>query len=88
MSTNPNYALLLQQIAQETNPVIRAQLIAQCYVFNEPLTEEEASLFDYVQGDYIDKNPGIVGNSFSSYVGVYINNEGEYSGEYYFAANT
>jgi hypothetical protein len=82
MTTNPNYALLLQQIAQETDPVIKQQLIDQCYVFNEPLTSEEAALFDYCEPGYIDKNPGIVGNSFASYVGVYINQQGEYSGIY------
>jgi hypothetical protein len=82
MTTNPNYALLLQQIAQETNPTIKAELIAQCSVINEPLTEEEIALFDYFEPDYIDKNPGIIGNSFSSYVGVYISQEGEYTGDY------
>jgi hypothetical protein len=69
--TKPNYALLLNQIAQETNPIIKQQLIEQCYVFTEELTEEEIELFGYVQDDYIENNPGLVGNNLKSYVGVY-----------------
>lgn len=80
MTTNPNYAVLLQQIAQETDPIIRQQLIDQCYVFNVPLTEAEKDLFNYCSSGYIDKNPGIVGNSFASYVGVYVSDQGEFTG--------
>lgn len=80
--TKPNYALLLQQIAQETDPVIKQQLINQCYQFTEPLTDDEIALFDYCLPGYIENNPGIAGNAFSSYIGVYINQEGEYSGVY------
>jgi hypothetical protein len=69
--TKPNYALLLSQIAQETNPVVKQQLIEQCYVFTEELTEEEIELFAYVQDGYIENNPGLVGNNLKSYVGIY-----------------
>lgn len=80
--TNPNYALLLQQIAQEEDPVVKQQLIDQCYQFNDQLTEEEAVLFDYCIPGYIDKNPGYTNNKYSSYIGVYINQDGEYTGVY------
>lgn len=79
---NPNYAELFEQIRLETNPVIREQLIEQAYQFNEPLTPEEAQFFDYLIPGYVQNNPGGVGNSFRSYVGVYINQEGEYTGNY------
>jgi hypothetical protein len=77
---NPDYETLLQAAAAETDPVLKQQLLDQAFVFNEILTPEDIQLFSYVQDGYIDNNPGIVGNSFSSYVGIYINNEGEDTG--------
>jgi hypothetical protein len=74
---NPNYASLLAQIAAETDPVIKASLIAQTYVFNTALTESEQELFEYTTFDYIEDNPGVVGNSLNSYVGKYYNDNGE-----------
>ena len=105
---NPDYATLLALIAAETDPTIKAQLEAQCYVFTEELTPEEIELFEYCAFDYIENNPGYIagagdiateagiymeagyaldgyveiiaaeGNSgFSSFVGVYYNNNGE-----------
>lgn len=74
---NPNYASLLAQIAVETDPVIKASLIAQTYVFNTALTESEQELFEYTTFDYIEDNPGVVGNSLNSYVGKYYNDNGE-----------
>jgi len=82
MTTNPDYATLLGQIAAETDPLIKQQLIEQCSVINEILTEEEIELFNYIESNYIEDNPGERGNSFSSYVGIYINQEGEYTGDY------
>jgi hypothetical protein len=73
--SNPDYATLLKQIAEETDPVLKQQLIEQCYVFNEPLTEEEKSLFDYVDNGYVKDNPGY-NNEFKSYVGTYYDEEG------------
>jgi hypothetical protein len=73
----PNYASLLAQIAAETDPAIKANLVAQCYVFPEALTEEEKQLFEYCNTDYIESNPGIVGNALASYVGKYYNDQGE-----------
>ena len=78
---NPNYASLLAQIAAETDANAKQALIAQCYIFNEPLTDAEKELFNYTTSDYIENNPGIAGNSFASYVGIYISDTGELSGE-------
>lgn len=72
----PNYAELLSQIAIETDPVIKAALISQCYVFTEELTAEEKQLFNYCNDGYILYNPGLVGNSIKSYVGTYYNEDG------------
>lgn len=80
----PNYEVLLQQIAQETDPIIKAQLKAECYVFTEELTDYEKNLFNYVSVDYLQNNPDsntyiidpnnypFIDNKKSpSYVGVY-----------------
>lgn len=80
----PNYELLLNQIANETDPVIKQELKDQCYVFEEELTDYEKNLFNYIQDGYIEKNPDkdsyiidplhypFVENKKSpSYVGVY-----------------
>ena len=67
---NPDIAGLLQQAAAETDPVIKEQLIARAYAVTSPLTEEEKSLFGYLQNDYIENNPGLVGNRQTSYVGT------------------
>lgn len=60
---NPNYALLLAQIAAETDPVAKAALIAQCYVFEETPTLEEQELFEYCAFDYVENNPGYIEGS-------------------------
>jgi hypothetical protein len=57
---NPNYAVLLAQIAAETDPVAKAALIAQCYVFEDTPTLEEQELFEYCAFDYVENNPGYV----------------------------
>ena len=67
---NPDIAGLLQQAAAETDPVIKAQLTARAYAVTAPLSEEEKSLFGYLQNDYIENNPGLVGNRQTSYVGI------------------
>ena len=79
---NPLYSEGLTTINVEEDPVIKVLLTAEIYQFLVELTPEETALFDYCEPGYIDKNPGIVGNSFASYVGVYINQQGEYSGIY------
>lgn len=85
----PNYAALLAQIAQETDPTIKQQLIDACYKFGPVdglaegetaadyvLTESEKELFDYCAKDYIENNPGVADSTFSSYIGVYYDDEG------------
>jgi len=67
---NPDIAGLLQQAAEETDPVRKAQLTAQAYAVTAPLTEEEKSLYSYLQQGYIENNPGLVGNRQTSYVGI------------------
>lgn len=82
MSENPDYVQLFSQLENETDPIIRDQILTQIYQFNQPINEDVAQLFSYMYDDYVENNPGIQGNSFSSYVGVYINQQGEYSGIY------
>lgn len=67
---NPDIAGLLQQAAAETDPVRKAQLTSRAYAVTAPLTDEEKSLFGYLQDDYIENNPGLVGNRQTSYVGI------------------
>ena len=67
---NPDIAALLQQAAAETDPVLKAQLTARAYAVTAPLTDEEKSLFSYLQNGYIENNPGLVGNRQTSYVGT------------------
>lgn len=78
--TNPDYATLLAQIAATSDPIRKAALIAECYVFNETPTAEEITLFEYVAEGYIEDNPGDIDDVYSSYVGVYINQDEEYTG--------
>lgn len=78
---NPDYEALLRAAAAEDNPVLKQELLDQAFVFEEILEEEEIVLFDYVEEEYVENNPGIVGNSYSSYVGVYINQNGEATGD-------
>jgi|TARA_B110000503_G_C7136057_1_gene408845 hypothetical protein len=67
---NPDYASLLAQIAAETDPVIKAQLEAQCYVFADSLTDAERELFEFAAFDYIEDNPGYVDGAFTP--GLYV----------------
>jgi hypothetical protein len=67
---NPDYASLLTQIAAETDPVIKAQLEAQCYVFADSLTDAERELFEFAAFDYIEDNPGYVDGAFTP--GLYV----------------
>ncbi len=79
---NPLYAEGLTTIQQEEDAEVKALLVSEVYQFLFDLTPEERSVFSYMEPDYVENDPGIVGNAFSSYVGVYISQEGEYSGEY------
>lgn len=79
---NPLYEKGLQLIKKETDENVVASLKKEIYTFVRELTPEENNVFNYIEDGYVADNPGIVGNSFSSYVGVYINQQGEYSGVY------
>jgi len=68
---NPDYATLLPLIAAETDPVIKQQLIDQCYQFLFPLTDAERELFEYCNFDYVEDTPGYVNaNASLPYVEV------------------
>lgn len=73
--SNPDYATLLPQIAAETDPVARAALEEQAYVFNTPLTAEELALFDYLEEGYVSDVDEDY-DFFTSYVGNDYNAEG------------
>ena len=76
---NPLYREGLAVLAGETNLTVKEALSAEIFQFLVTLTPEERDVFNYVADDYIENNPGIVGNAFASYVGIYINQQGEYS---------
>jgi hypothetical protein len=54
-------------------------------VFETTPTTSEQNLFNYVESDYVEDNPGNTDDSssadsstlFSAYTGVYFNNDGE-----------
>lgn len=76
---NPNYLKIAERIKAETDPSVKEQLISSLYVFEEELTEEEKSLFGYWSRGYIQDDPGIVNNRFTSYVGDYFDESGNTS---------
>ena len=74
---NPNYASLLAQIAAESDSTAKQALIDQCYVFETTPNASEQNLFNYVQTNSVEPNPGTADDSsFSGYVGVYYNDAG------------
>tara|TARA_B100000029_G_scaffold326553_1_gene319001 strand:+ start:936 stop:1169 length:234 start_codon:yes stop_codon:yes gene_type:complete len=73
---NPDYATLLASIASATGDA-RTALEAQCYVFNEALTDTEKNLFNYVFDDYLTFNPGTESGTYKSFVGIYFNDSGD-----------
>ena len=54
-----------------------AELDSSGFTFLTQPTKEDTERFEYVAFDYIEKNPGIVGNSFQSYIGSYYNDNGD-----------
>lgn len=72
LMANPDYATLLAQIASESDATAKAALIAQCYVFLEPLTETEEQLFDYLAKGYYEDTAGTT----TSYIGTYYAEDG------------
>ena len=75
--TNPDYIAIAELLKTETDATVRQTLLDQLFVFNEELTEAEKNLFNYIEDTYIENNPGDVNSVFSSYVGVYFNDEGQ-----------
>ena len=73
---NPDYATLLSQIAAASGDA-KTALELQCFVFEEPLTDTEKNLFNYVSDEYFLFNPGTDSGTFKSYVGVYFNDSGD-----------
>ena len=69
LMANPDYATLLGQIAAETDSDQKQILINKCYVFLEPLTQDEEDLFAYSVRDYFADNPD---DNLKSFVGVYL----------------
>ena len=56
-----------------------AVLDSSGYSFTTVPTKAETERFEYVAFDYIEKNPGIVGNAYKSYIGIYFSDTGERS---------
>jgi hypothetical protein len=54
-----------------------AQLDTSGLTFTSQPTKAETERFEYAAFDYFEKNPGIVGNSFKSYIGIYYNDIGD-----------
>ena len=73
---NPDYATLLASIAAASGAA-KTALEAQCYVFEEPLTDTEKNLFNYVFDDYLTFNPGTESGTYKSFVGIYFNDSGD-----------
>ena len=73
---NPDYATLLPLIAAASGAA-KTALEAQCYVFDEALTDTEKNLFNYVSDGYFLFNPGTDSGTFKSFVGVYFNDSGD-----------
>lgn len=74
---NPAYEDLLALVPLEANTAIQTLLTDHIYTFSTTPGQGEIDLFGYVNPGYILNNPGIQGNQYSSYVGVYFSDEGE-----------
>jgi hypothetical protein len=56
-----------------------AELDSSGFTFTTQPTKDETERFEYVAFDYLEKNPGIVGNAYKSFIGVYFSDTGERS---------
>lgn len=56
-----------------------AELDASGYTFTSVPTKAETERFEYVAFEYIADNPGLRGNKYDSYIGVYFSDTGERS---------
>jgi len=78
---NPDYRTGIEVLNGETNEIVVDLLKSEVYQFIQDLTDEERDAFNYLNSGYIANNPGIQGNSYKSYVGVYIDDNGERTDE-------
>lgn len=56
-----------------------AELDSSGYTFTSAPTKSETERFEYVAFDYLEYNPGLKGNKYDSYIGVYFSDTGERS---------
>jgi len=56
-----------------------AQLDATGFSFTSLPTKQQTARFEYVVFDYIKDNPGLRGNTYSSYVGKHYDDDGTQS---------
>ena len=54
-----------------------AILDASGLTFTSQPTKAETERFEYAAFGYFDQNPGIVGNTYKSYIGIYYSDEGD-----------
>lgn len=66
--------LLVQQTYLQDN---MAELDTSGYTFTTQPTKLETERFEYTAFGYFDDNPGIVGNTYKSYIGIYYDDEGD-----------
>ena len=71
------YQIKPQPVQKTYLQVNMAQLDPSGLTFTSQPTKAETERFEYVAFDYVAKNPGIVGNSFKSYIGIYYNDLGD-----------
>ena len=56
---------------------LMAKLDTSGFTFTSPPTKAETEQFEYVAFDYFDNNPGISGNEYVSFIGIYFNDLGQ-----------
>jgi hypothetical protein len=78
---NPVYREGIEVLNAQTNALVVQLLREEIYTFVRELLPEEYEAFNYLNSGYIVNNPGIQGNTYKSYVGVYINDNGERTDE-------
>jgi len=57
-----------------------AQISTDGFTFKSLPTKEQTQVFEYVAFDYIDKQPGYVSETYSSFVGIYFSPDGKKTG--------
>ena len=57
-----------------------AELDSSGFTFTSQPTKKETERFEYVSFDYLTDNPGYISQTFKSYIGTYIDENGNKSG--------